>query len=79
MGFLFGFTIALILYGTLYPFDFTAGAHAGGAISLLIESIKERLGYGDVLSNVVLFLPFGFFGMQCLSYQRMRFACTVAR
>jgi glycopeptide antibiotics resistance protein len=66
VGFLFGFAIALILYGTLYPFDFTAGAHAGGAIFLLIESIKERPGRGDVLSNVVLFLPFGFFGMQCL-------------
>ena len=54
----------MILYGTLYPFDFTAAGHAGGAVDLLIESIKVHPGRGDILSNVALFLPFGLFGMQ---------------
>ena len=64
MAFLLAVTCALILYGTLYPFDFLAGAHPGGVIDLLIASLNLRPGRGDILSNVVLFLPFGFFAMQ---------------
>lgn len=64
MGFLLALTSALILYGTLYPFDFAVGAHPGDVVSLLTSSLNARPGRGDILSNVVLFLPFGFFAMQ---------------
>lgn len=64
MAFLLALTSALILYGTLYPFDFVAGAHPGDVVSLLTSSLGPRPGRGDILSNVVLFLPFGFFAMQ---------------
>lgn len=72
MTFLLAVSSALILYGTLYPFDFTAGAHAGGAIQIFIDSIRVRPGRGDILSNLVLFLPFGFFGMQGLLSRKSR-------
>ncbi|MSO77108.1 MAG: VanZ family protein [Alphaproteobacteria bacterium] len=64
----------LILYGTLYPFDFAAGAHPGAMVSLLTASLNARPGRGDILSNVVLFLPFGFFAMQCLLPRAPRLA-----
>ena len=64
MAFLLALTTALILYGTLYPFNFLAGAHPGDLGALLIASLQVRSGRGDILSNVVLFLPFGFFAMQ---------------
>ena len=67
MGFLLVLSSALILYGTLYPFNFTAGAHPGGALQFV-----DRFSQGSsrdaaiFLSNIVLFLPFGFFAMQSL-------------
>lgn len=64
MAFLLALTTALILYGTLYPFNFLAGAHPGDVVAVLTESLKVRPGRGDILSNVILFLPFGFFAMQ---------------
>lgn len=64
MAFLLALVTALILYGTLYPFNFLAGAHPGSVIALLTASLDVRSGRGDILSNVILFLPFGFFAMQ---------------
>jgi len=66
MALLFVLSSALILYGTLYPFNFSAAAYSGDTLSLLAASFCMRPGRGDILSNVVLFLPFGFFGMQGL-------------
>ena len=66
MGFLWALSSVLVLYGTLYPFDFMVGAHPGDIIDLFAASLRRPPGRGDVLSNVVLFLPFGFFAMQSL-------------
>ena len=41
-------------------------AHTGGIINMLLNSLANRPGRGDLISNVILFLPFGFFGMQML-------------
>ncbi len=80
MAFLLALSSALILYGTMYPFDFTAGAHPGDVLDLLTASLKTRPGRGDTLSNVVLFLPFGFFAMQSLLLRAprlLRLICVV--
>jgi VanZ family protein len=51
--------IALILYGSLYPFNLKSDAPSGlfGALSQLSWA---RAGRGDRISNVLLYLPLGF-------------------
>lgn len=66
MVYLFLASFGLVIYGTLYPFTFVADAHTGGLATAFAQSMFVRPGRGDVLSNIVLFLPFGFFGMQAL-------------
>lgn len=63
---LFLLAAALVLYGTLYPFSIDPAAHAGDILPRFLNSFHNHLSRGDVLSNVVLFMPFGFFGMQGL-------------
>ena len=72
MGFLLVLTVALILYGTLYPFDF--GVQKGSVFALLQMSLGGHVGFGDVISNVMLFLPFGFFAMQSVLMRAPRAA-----
>lgn len=60
---LFGLTIAGIVYGSLYPFEFDFGAVPREAlIRALCRDWQADSGFGDVFANVVLFLPFGLFG-----------------
>ncbi|MFV0277586.1 MAG: VanZ family protein [Parahaliea sp.] len=66
MNYLFLASFALIIYGTLFPFDFHADAGTGGILAAFVHSASLPPGPGDLLSNIVLFLPFGFFGVQAL-------------
>ena len=60
---LFGLTIAGIVYGSLYPFAFEFGAvPREQLVHALLRDWQADSGFGDVLANVVLFLPFGLFG-----------------
>ena len=52
--------IALIAYGSLYPFNFKADAFDGGLWNALRELSWARAGRGDRISNVLLYLPLGF-------------------
>src|SRR5579872_843101 len=52
---------ALILYGSLFPFEFHACAPA-----VLLSSSAIPSDRGDLLSNVLLYLPLGFFGYLAL-------------
>lgn len=54
--------ILVIIYGSLYPFEFSIPATGPGAIQALIESWANRPGRGDFLANVLLYIPVGFFG-----------------
>lgn len=56
----------LIIYGSLYPFNFHA-APAGIWVEFL-ASWRAFTGHGDALSNILLFAPFGYFGV--LAYGR---------
>jgi VanZ family protein len=51
--------IALIAYGSLYPFNFKPGIHEG-LLSALGQLSWARAGRGDRISNVLLYLPLGF-------------------
>jgi len=51
----------LILYGSFCPFEFSVPAEGVGALQTFINSVGSRPGRGDLIVNVVLYLPFGFF------------------
>lgn len=57
---LLGAVIALIAYGSLYPFNFKADAIEGGVFQALEKLSWARAGRGDRIANVLLYLPFGF-------------------
>ncbi|HSN70604.1 MAG TPA: hypothetical protein VLT59_03810, partial [Steroidobacteraceae bacterium] len=52
--------VALIVYGSLYPFNFKPDAIEGGILQALGALSWARAGWGDRVSNLFLYLPFGF-------------------
>jgi len=52
--------VALIAYGSLYPFNFKPDAFEGGLLAALRELSWARAGRGDRISNVLLYIPLGF-------------------
>jgi VanZ family protein len=52
--------VALIVYGSLYPFRFKPDAIEGGLLEALRQLSWARAGRGDRISNVLLYLPLGF-------------------
>jgi VanZ family protein len=52
--------VALIAYGSLYPFNFKPDAVNGGVWQALGQLSWARAGRGDRISNVLLYLPLGF-------------------
>lgn len=52
-------TVAFILYGSLFPF--TWYDRAGSAPAYLLGTWQEWDHRGDLLANILLYLPFGFF------------------
>ncbi|MGB0631604.1 MAG: VanZ family protein [Alphaproteobacteria bacterium] len=63
MPFLFYASLILIVYGSLYPFDFSLSALGGIDIELFLADWRLFSSRGDLLGNIGLFLPYGFFGM----------------
>lgn len=58
---------SLILYGSLYPFEFRAPENGAGAVATLLGGWDHRPGRGDFLSNILLYVPLGFFGVLAAS------------
>jgi VanZ family protein len=52
--------VALIVYGSLYPFNFKPDSIQGGVFQALRELSWARSGRGDRIANVLLYLPLGF-------------------
>jgi VanZ family protein len=52
--------VALIAYGSLYPFNFKRDAIEGGVLEALQQLAWVRAGRGDRVSNVLLYIPLGF-------------------
>jgi glycopeptide antibiotics resistance protein len=52
--------VALIAYGSLYPFNFKPDAIEGGVFQALEKLSWARAGRGDRIANVLLYLPLGF-------------------
>jgi VanZ family protein len=58
----------VIIYGSLYPFDFSVPTGGRGPVGALLDSWADRPSRGDFLANILLYMPLGFFGM--LSFSR---------
>src|SRR5689334_18060822 len=59
-------TALVIAYGSLYPFAFYHPENGPGALNTILQSWNHRPGRGDFASNIILYVPFGFFGMSAL-------------
>lgn len=57
---------ALIAYGSLYPFHWRDRHEAVGAVSFLLGTWRTWDRRGDLLANIILYLPFGFFGVHAV-------------
>lgn len=55
--------IVLASLGSLYPFNFQASELNAVMISEFLQSCCRMLGRGDILGNIMLFVPIGFTGM----------------
>lgn len=60
IGWLLVLVIALIAYGSLYPFNFKPDAIEGGVFQALEKLSWARAGRSDHIANVLLYLPLGF-------------------
>jgi VanZ family protein len=51
----------VILYGSLFPFEYYEGrSYPGGPLAYLLSTWREWNYSGDQLANILLYLPFGF-------------------
>ncbi len=57
---------AVIAYGSLYPFHWRDRDQSVGAVSFLLGTWRVWDRRGDLLANIVLYLPFGFFGVRAV-------------
>ena len=60
--------VIVIIYGSLYPFEFSVPAGERGPVSVLLGSWADRPSRGNFVANILLYMPLGFFGM--LSFSR---------
>ncbi|MGY8870338.1 MAG: VanZ family protein [Pseudomonadales bacterium] len=66
MRFIFYFVCFLIAYGSLFPFDFSNNIDNADFLSF-VNSWNGQTSIGDVLGNVILFMPYGFLGLVAFS------------
>jgi VanZ family protein len=50
-----------IVYGSLYPFQYYDGSYPDGPAAYLMSTWREWDNSRDLLPNILLYLPFGFF------------------
>ena len=53
--------VVFILYGSLFPFDYRERFYPGGPVAYLLSTWSDWDRRGDLLSNILLYMPFGFF------------------
>ena len=56
--------VAMVVYGSLYPFDFCFIELPGGALHALLSTWPERTPTSDMLANILFYFPFGFCAVQ---------------
>ena len=66
MAFIWLLTVAVIYYGSLYPFELRTLENPRQAIAYLLGTTGEWDKAGDLVSNILLYIPCGLFGMLAL-------------
>lgn len=74
----FAVTVALILYGSLYPFEFYNHVDPAKGLRYLLSTWHTRSTVGDLLANILLYLPFGFFAAKTLTRLAPAFRVFIA-
>ena len=62
--------VGFIVYGSLFPFDFTWTPREASVLEALSHIDSHTPRWGDIISNVILFIPYGFLGMAVATGQR---------
>ena len=57
---------AIIVYGSLFPFQFHYSHPSAGLLRSLLDTWRTGPGRGDFLANVLLYLPYGLFSVAVL-------------
>src|SRR5215831_11745965 len=70
-------TLALIGYGSLYPFDLKPSAHSISVWQALGDLTWARSGRGDRVANVLLYIPLGFCLFLWVNARTSRWVATV--
>jgi VanZ family protein len=70
-------TVAVIVYGSLYPFQFQPRAASGGPVRALLATWHAATSRGDLIANVLLYIPFGFFVFRSLSRPASFLRCMI--
>ncbi|MEQ9640859.1 MAG: VanZ family protein [Alphaproteobacteria bacterium] len=66
MRFLLFLVACLIVYGSLYPFQFDANGFTAEAFDAFLTTWTAPTRRGDTLGNIALFMPLGLIGQVCL-------------
>ncbi len=70
--------MAVVLHGSLYPYEFHTPPDSLGPVTALLGSgLSPRDSFGEMIANILLYMPFGFFAMLSLRC-RWRFAIVTA-
>jgi VanZ family protein len=67
--------IAVIVYGSLYPFTFYDNPNPAGPFHNLWATRNILSGRGDLLANFLLYIPLGFFGVR--THRHPRFSSLI--
>jgi VanZ family protein len=62
--------VAFIIYCSLFPFEYRPRAYPGGPFAYLLSTWREWDHRGDLISNILLYLPLGLFGV-CAAPRRI--------
>jgi VanZ family protein len=58
--------VGLIVYGSLYPFEFRVPLAGRGAVDTLLQSWAATPGRGDFIANLLFYIPFGWLTLRML-------------
>jgi VanZ family protein len=58
--------LAVIVYGSLYPFEFRGRGSLADAIAALLATRARLTSRGDIISNILLYVPLGVFAAKAL-------------
>lgn len=64
---IFIFFISIIIYGSLFPFSFSIDGGFTERWTTFLFSFHPFTSLGDILGNIVLFIPFGYLGLATLT------------